>query len=160
MVEVREVVGEDGVAVLVAIVGYFLDEFCLGGVLHVECERQQEPAQFLVYPREVDQLPEVELGILAVVLAAHPFGKEHAVRREAEVVVLLGEASPSSHSSKVTPLDFRCSICSSTVSLGFLLLSSAISFIASIFRAWIGIGLEGRNARRFSIILLFACNCA
>ena len=36
-------------------------------------------------------MPEVEPGILAVVLAAHPFGKEHAVRREAEVVVLLGE---------------------------------------------------------------------
>lgn len=91
VVEVREVVGEDGVSVLVGVFGYPLDELRLGGAFHVERERQQEPAQLLVYPGEVHQVPEVEPGVLAVVLAAYPLGKEHAVRREAEVVVLLGE---------------------------------------------------------------------
>ena len=36
-------------------------------------------------------MPEVEPGIFAVVGASDSLGEEHAVRREAEVVVLLGE---------------------------------------------------------------------
>lgn len=82
MVEMRKVVCEDGIAVFVGVFGYLLDELGLGGALHVERDRQQEPAQLLVDSREVHKMPEVEPRVLVVVLATHPLGEEHAVRRE------------------------------------------------------------------------------
>ena len=91
VVEVREIVGEDGVPVLVGVAGHLLDELGLGGVLHVEREGQQETAQLLVDFCEVNKVSEVEPRVLAVALAADALWEEHAVRREPEVVVLLGQ---------------------------------------------------------------------
>lgn len=91
VVEVRKVFGEDGVAVFVSILGYLPDKLGLGGALHVEREGQKEPAQLLVYPGEVDQVPEVKPGVLAVVGTSDALREEHAVRREPEIMILLGE---------------------------------------------------------------------
>ena len=91
VVEGCEVVGEDRVAVLVRLFGDALDQPGLRGVLHVEGQRQQEAAQLAVDGGEVDEVPEVEPGVLAVSRPAYAFGEQHAVGSESEIVILAGQ---------------------------------------------------------------------
>lgn len=88
VVESYKVVKEDRVAVLVLLCGDALDQPGLRGVLHVESQRKQESAKLAVDGGEVDKVPEVEPGILAVTRPSYALGEQHAVGGKPEVVVL------------------------------------------------------------------------
>lgn len=70
VVEGSHVVGHDRVAVLVLMCSRLAHELNAGEVLHVECERQERVAQRAVDGGELLQVCEVEVYVLAVVLAA------------------------------------------------------------------------------------------
>ncbi len=91
VVEGCEVVGEDRVTVLVRFFSDALDQPGLRGVLHVEGQRQQEAAKLAVDRGEVDEMPEVEPGVLAVPRPAYALGEQRAIGREPEVMVLAGQ---------------------------------------------------------------------